>query len=266
MSVLATILLTVGGVIVGVLVTILVAKKYRPKKELSSFIIDFESTLQITDWIKSEVRILYGEDPEKATEVNSLERVRLIIKNTGNQAIKKGDIVEPIRIEFKEPATPVRIKKHFSDFKECTLKRTDSRKLEVSFDLMNPNEVLAVELMTTECEPDLISISGRGAELMIKGIKDLTLRNPKASKGSKKWIPLVTIWLCVAFLGPFVGILTGLDLSKTGWLGVSIGILYMIIVTAIPPLILYRMLFKNELELRGLRKNFENISAIDDEL
>lgn len=202
MSVFTTVMLTVGGIVVGVVVTILVARKYRSRKELSAYLVGFESTFEVTDWIKNQVEIRYNK-----AKVKSLERVRLILRNTGNRAIRKEDMVEPIRIIFPDPAKVIEIKKHKSSFEEYSIEQIGPNVLEVRFDLMNPREIVGLEILTTQGKPCFISIKGRGAGLKIKGVDMIPLRGRKEKE--LNWLMLM--------LGAVVLVSSSIAVFSYGW-------------------------------------------------
>lgn len=253
MSVFTTVLLTVGGIVVGVVVTILVARKYRSRKELSSYLVRYESTLMVTDWMKDSVTIKYDHK-----EVENLQRFHLILQNTGNKAIKDSDIVKPIEILFEEPAQIVTIRKEVSNFKEYSICPPSINRVRIDFKLMNPKDIIGIEVITTEANPNLISITGRGAELKICEIKNLTSIGKKNRGYTWRWMLTTGIWMLIALVGPIIGILLDLDMSVLGKvIPIVISVLYLCVVVAVL-FILTRIFFPENYKMTKLRHYFED--------
>lgn len=173
MQIMVGVIIGIGGAfiaVVSIIVTIVMTKKYRPRKELSTYLLRFESTLEVTEFVQKKVEIKYDKKP-----VKSLERVRLFIQNSGNKAITNEDIKkgELLRVRFSFPAQIIDIRKVFSSTKKYRVRQLSQRVLEIRFNLLNPGDCIALELLTTEADSDKIFIEGKGVELIVKNIEKL---------------------------------------------------------------------------------------------
>jgi hypothetical protein len=131
MSIVWIILLALAGIVFGGLITFWLTKRFRDRRVLSCYLLGFDSTFKATEWIKDQVRIKY-----KNKAVKTLERIQIVLKNTGNKSIEKKGIFEPIKIVLKGDGKIIEVKRHSSSFQGYEFNQTEEKELEVEFDLI----------------------------------------------------------------------------------------------------------------------------------
>jgi len=139
--------------IISIVVSIAVHRFSRRIREITCYINSNKSTVEVKagEALAGEIKIFYQDRP-----INNLFVTQLTIKNTGNERIRKAEVVSPIRFDFNgETSTLLRVP---------TITNSSSTGLKVKprleqedhtgiayaeFDLFNPNEEFQIEFIHT---------------------------------------------------------------------------------------------------------------------
>jgi hypothetical protein len=129
---------------------------------------------QITLDVKSIATVVSSSQPIKKLEftydgqkIQTLNRIHMEIRNTGRAAISKDDVLAPITIALANgKILEAQLTKKYPDNLDVLLFKTETS-ITASISLLNPNEYLEVDILTTSDSPRL------EASARIKGISKI---------------------------------------------------------------------------------------------
>jgi len=135
---------------IGLLLAVYFYKKSNPKRKIESYIEYVTSLVKIGDEVKSDIEINY-----KGEAIENINKIRLIMNNTGNKEIKNDNVIKPIIISVPDNKiidfnadTP---SKHFEP--DLILDVDKPSVLQITPNYMEKGDTLTIEILSIGPKP-----------------------------------------------------------------------------------------------------------------